>query len=109
RMLALPACATSARFGAPSVAAHLTGNRDMLAALRICGLCALIAALMAESPSSSLAADKLQYNGDIRPILAENCFACHGPDSAARKADLRLDKREVAVDMGAIAPGKPQE
>jgi mono/diheme cytochrome c family protein len=40
---------------------------------------------------------KLEYNRDIRPILAENCFACHGPDSAARKADLRLDKRVVAV------------
>ena len=46
--------------------------------------------------------DKLRYNRDIRPILSENCFACHGPDSAARKADLRLDKREVAVEM---APG----
>jgi hypothetical protein len=53
--------------------------------------------------------EKLQYNRDIRPILAENCFACHGPDSAARKADLRLDKREVAVEMGAIAPSKPAE
>lgn len=52
---------------------------------------------------------KLEYNRDIRPILAENCFACHGPDSAARKADLRLDKRDVAVEMGAIAPSKPDE
>ena len=47
----------------------------------------------------------LQYNRDVRPILAENCFPCHGPDSAARKADLRLDKREAAVKAGAIAPG----
>jgi len=38
------------------------------------------------------AAEKLRYNRDVRPILAENCFACHGPDSAARKADLRLDQ-----------------
>jgi uncharacterized protein DUF1553/uncharacterized protein DUF1549/concanavalin A-like lectin/glucanase superfamily protein/cytochrome c len=53
------------------------------------------------------AADKLQYNRDVRPILAENCFACHGPDSAARKADLRLDKREVAVEHEAIVPGAP--
>src|SRR5438874_4127047 len=53
--------------------------------------------------------DKLEYNRDIRPILAENCFACHGPDSASRKAGLRLDKREAAIDAGAIAPGKPKE
>jgi hypothetical protein len=59
--------------------------------------------------AGSRADDKLQYNRDIRPILAENCFACHGPDSAARKADLRLDKREAAVEMGAIAPGKPTD
>ena len=55
-----------------------------------------------------LAAGKLEYNRDIRPILAENCFACHGPDSAARKADLRLDRREAAIEAGAIAPGDPR-
>src|SRR5215204_3526765 len=52
---------------------------------------------------------KPMFNRDIRPILAENCFACHGPDKAARKADLRLDVREDAVKMGAIVPGKPGE
>ena len=52
---------------------------------------------------------KLEYNRDIRPILAENCFACHGPDSAARKADLRLDRRDDAVKSGAITPGKIAE
>ena len=55
------------------------------------------------------AAEKLSFNRDVRPILAENCFACHGPDSASRKAGLRLDRREVAVKAGAIAPGKPDE
>lgn len=51
----------------------------------------------------------LEYNRDVRPILAENCFACHGADSAARKAKLRLDDREAAVDRGAITPGKPDD
>jgi hypothetical protein len=51
----------------------------------------------------------LEYNRDVRPILAENCFACHGPDSAARKAGLRLDRREDAIEAKAIAPGKPAE
>src|SRR5438132_10742141 len=52
---------------------------------------------------------KIEYNRDIRPILAENCFSCHGPDSASRKARLRLDQHEAAVKAGAIAPGKPGE
>ena len=58
---------------------------------------------------AALAQGKYEYNRDIRPILAENCFACHGPDSAARKADLRLDRREDAIASGAIVPGKPGE
>src|SRR5260221_10250191 len=60
-------------------------------------------------PTLAQAADKWEYNRDIRPILAENCFACHGPDSAARKANLRLDQREVAFKKKAIVPGKPEE
>ncbi|HEV3385788.1 MAG TPA: DUF1549 domain-containing protein, partial [Gemmata sp.] len=51
----------------------------------------------------------LEYNRDVRPILAENCFACHGPDSAARKAGLRLDRRDDAIEAKVIAPGKPTE
>jgi len=49
------------------------------------------------------------YNRDVRPILSENCFPCHGPDSAARKADLRLDRRDDALQAGVFTPGKPDE
>lgn len=60
--------------------------------------------------TGSFAADEpIVYNRDIRPILADNCFACHGPDSAARKADLRLDQPAVAAEMKAILPGKSAE
>lgn len=43
------------------------------------------------------AGDSITYNHDIRPIFAENCFTCHGPDKNTRKADLRLDNRESAL------------
>src|SRR3954471_7781654 len=52
---------------------------------------------------------RVEYNRDVRPILTENCFHCHGPDSASRKAGLRLDQREDAIKLGAISPGKPAE
>ena len=58
---------------------------------------------------SNTCAKELEYNRDIRPILAEQCFACHGPDSAARKADLRLDQRDAAIDMASIVPGDPED
>ncbi len=57
-------------------------------------------------PSAAQGAEKkIGYNHDVRPILAENCFACHGADSAARKADLRLDRRDDAIKSEAIVPG----
>ncbi|MFL5342522.1 MAG: PSD1 and planctomycete cytochrome C domain-containing protein [Gemmataceae bacterium] len=55
--------------------------------------------------SPAVAAD-VDYTRDIRPILSDKCYACHGPDSAKRKAKLRLDQREVAVKE-AIKPGDP--
>ena len=45
------------------------------------------------------------YNRDIRPILADHCFACHGADEKARKAKLRLDIRDAAISAGALKPG----
>ncbi len=52
---------------------------------------------------------EVSYNQDIRPILAENCFYCHGQDPNKRKADLRLDLREAALEHKAFVPGKPDE
>ena len=60
-------------------------------------------------PSVVRGAEPLSFNQDIRPILSDYCFACHGPDEHSRGADLRLDLSEDAVDYGAIVPGEPDE
>ena len=50
------------------------------------------------SARASVASD-IDFAHDIAPILAEKCYACHGPDDKTRKARLRLDRREDALDV----------
>jgi hypothetical protein len=52
---------------------------------------------------------KIQYNRDIKPILSENCFACHGPDANKRSADLRLDQRADAIEANAFVPSSADQ
>ena len=54
------------------------------------------------------AEERVEYNRDIRPILSDNCFQCHGPDEESRAVDMRLDLRESAIaNIGDLAPIKP--
>jgi hypothetical protein len=63
--------------------------------------------------SASQAREHLDFNQDVQPILASNCFSCHGPDPEMRKANLRLDLEESAFRKrpgkpDAIVPGHPE-
>lgn len=64
-------------------------------------LCVGAATLSAESPTP------VDFNTEVRPILSENCFYCHGPDANKRKAKLRLDVRDDALAKKAFVPGDP--
>src|SRR4051812_18928915 len=84
----------------------MTAPLSRAAALLIFPALLALAALRADGPAAK-PSGKLDYNRDVRPILSDACFACHGPDAKQRKADLRLDRRDAAVEHGALAPGKP--
>lgn len=66
---------------------------------------ALLAGLVVVARLQS--ADPVDFRRDVRPILAEHCFLCHGPDDKARKAKLRLDTKDGA--LATVVPGKPAE
>ena len=70
------------------------------------GVFALLAAAV-------LSGQEIEFNRDIRPILSDQCFACHGPDAAKRKTKLRFDTEagariELAQGRFAIVPGDPE-
>jgi hypothetical protein len=65
------------------------------------------AMLFAQTGPLRDSARQVEFNRDIRPILSENCYICHGPAKSARKGDLRLDTKEGAAAV--IAPGKSKD
>lgn len=90
-------------------AARSAWNEPYLAHLAILPLLALAAAV-----ATPISAADIDFNRDIRPILADNCFTCHGPDEGSRKSGLRLDLRDHALGKGesgnvAILPSDPKQ
>jgi hypothetical protein len=84
---------TSIIMGEPPSFGDLSMKRALLSALTM----AICSTVHADGPP-------IDFNRDIRPILSENCFYCHGQDPNKRQGDLRLDERKAAVDAGAIVP-----
>jgi mono/diheme cytochrome c family protein len=73
----------------------------------------IVAALLLLAQQSASARTPVDFDREVRPLLAKNCFICHGPDEKHREAGLRLDVREAAIkplDDGktAIRPGRPE-
>jgi hypothetical protein len=80
--------------------------RGWLATVAVVGILLATTGCKSKSPALTGASSSqyLDFNQDVQPILASNCFSCHGPDPAARKAGLRLDLEESAFKK---RPGKP--
>src|SRR3954467_9890250 len=79
-----------------------------MSALKLILLAVLTLCLVRQLP----AADKIDFQRDIRPLLADRCFSCHGRDAEHREGGLRLDEFNAAVKGGdsgekAIFPGQP--
>src|SRR4051794_32641598 len=92
-----------------AIGLHRFNTLGLLLAFAVGSYLPILAATSRPKPPNSV-----DFNRDIRPILSENCYACHGPDQNKRKAGLRLDIRTDAVSelkSGniAIVPGKPSE
>ncbi len=71
---------------------------------KVLSACGLLACLAAPAAGGDVPAT-VEYNRDVRPILSDTCYHCHGPDAARRKADLRLDSEAGARQ--AVVPGDP--
>ena len=91
----------------------IANNSIPLTAMLVCFCLTVLGLSTAVAEHHETEQTNINYNLDIRPILANNCYACHGPDAKARQANLRIDTKAGAFSEPSgypiIVPGKPEE
>src|SRR2546421_554715 len=96
-----------------------TGNGDKnrvgtQAMKRLLFTCLTLSVLLPATLATAAEPARISFNRDIRPIMSDTCFRCHGPDKSSRRAGMRLDLREMAVaalpdGKVPIVPGEPDK
>ncbi len=91
---------------------HVALVRVALVRVALIVLTGLIGFRCSQVESGESPSQEISFNRQIRPLLADRCFRCHGPDrtsAEAQNTDLRLDLRDLAIESGAIVPGQPEQ